>query len=460
MKKFTIPLAFSVIALLVYIILMWTLPDWIYRDYLKYLYAAFWIGLGIAIVRAIGYVLFDVIFRKRKGREAPELLRVLVSIAGYSLIFAFLFTFVLEKDLAGIFATSAVVSLILGLALQETLGNFFAGISLHVEQPFHIGDAIRIETMIGKVEAVTWRTTTIRTNDNTLIIFPNSRVARDAVEIFPYNNLNRRILHIPAPYGVPPQTVIQLIKECIRTLPNLAPERAPVVRIGRFADSSIDYEVLYWVKDYMWTPDMDAKMRERVWYAFHRKGIQIPFPIRHVLMEQVGAAAGQEEDYAEIIRQVSIFEPLGDHEKEEVARSLVRYVYAPGEMILRSGDQGNSMFIVHRGRVEVQLPSDNGKPQQLAVLGPGDFFGEMALFTGEPRTADVSALEEVEVLEIRKPVIEKLFAENSGLAEALSSKIADRQAELAQYTRAMPEDEKMMKSRNILARVKRFFSLK
>ncbi|HEY9232843.1 MAG TPA: mechanosensitive ion channel family protein, partial [Blastocatellia bacterium] len=347
--------------------------------------------------------------------------------------------------------------------LQDTLGNFFAGISIHIEQPFHILDSVRIGTEVGRVEAVTWRTTTIRTNNNTVIIFPNSRVAREQIEIFPFNNLNRRVLRFPAPYAIAPGTIIPMVRETVRAMPNVAPEKTPIVRIGEFADSSITYEVLYWVRDYMLTPDMDARIREHIWYAFRRRGIEIPFPIRHLLMEQAESKPPVLDEGAEgderFIESVSLFEPLTDEERARIVGSLVKHLYAPGELILRRGDAGDSMFIISQGRVDVRLPQANGGTQQVAVLEPGNYFGEMALFTGEPRTADVYALEEVEVLEIRKAAIEPLMHDNTQLAEAISRRVAERQAQLVAHTRAVPEEEKQQQSANILRRIKRFFGL-
>jgi small-conductance mechanosensitive channel/CRP-like cAMP-binding protein len=459
MKKLFIPLTLSLVLALIYGIVRLPEPDLLGEEPLKWLFWAALFSFGIFVVRATGFVLFDVLFQKRKGREAPALLRGVVSIVGYLLLLMLAYWLVLDKNLGNILATSAVVSVILGLALQDTLGNFFAGISLHIEQPYHIKDAIKVENLLGRVEAVTWRATTIRTNDNTIIIIPNSRVARDAIEVFPFGNLNRRILRFPAPYRIPPETVISIVREAVRTMPNVAAEITPVVRIHEFAESSVTYEALYWVKDYMWTPDMDAKIRERIWYVFRRSDIEIPFPIRTILMGGQEPSAAREADYARVIEQVDIFEPLTAEEKETVVDGLVKYIYAPGEIIIRRGDPGESMFVVYRGKVEVRLPSNNGDQQQVAVLEPGNFFGEMALFTGESRSADVSAIEEVELLEIRKSVIEQLLGNNVLLAEQLSRKVADRQAELTALTRVMPDEEKRMQSQTILHRIKWFFRI-
>jgi small-conductance mechanosensitive channel len=462
MKRITVPLTISVALLLVYAAFRLFEPDLIRPSIGKYVLAVLLLGLSVGVVRAISYLIFDVIFQKRKGREAPALLRVLLSIVLYAIFFVLIYKVVLEEHGGGfeLIATSTVVSVVIGLALQDTLGNFFAGLSLHIEQPFHILDAIRIGDTLGRVESVTWRTTTIRTNNNTTIIFPNSRVARDPLEVYRFNNLNRRVLRLPAPYRVAPQRVIALIRETVASIPNVSAEKTPVVRIGDFGDSSIFYEVLYWTKDYMWVHDIDAQIRQHLWYIYRRSEIDIPFPVRHVLLEQQEQAARpQEADYDKLIESVEIFAPLTAEEKDVVARSVIRSVYAPGELILRRGDPGGSMFVIYRGNVEIRLPSRDGNIQQVAELKPGDYFGEMALLTGEPRNADVLAANEVETLEIRKGVLQQLLDNNAALAEALSRTITERQMRLDEYARALPEEERRVKETTILRRIQRFFSL-
>ena len=114
------------------------------------------------------------------------------------------------------------------------------------------------------------------------------------------------------------------------------------------------------------------------------------------------------------------------------------------------------MFVVCRGTVEIRLPE---RGERVAVLGPGDYIGEMALFTGEPRTADVYALEEVEVVEIRKASIQQLFVENQTLAGAFSRKIAERQADLAKYATKPSEAQVREQTETIFHRIRQFFSL-
>jgi len=159
---------------------------------------------------------------------------------------------------------------------------------------------------------------------------------------------------------------------------------------------------------------------------------------------------------AERLSAVDIFAPLSVDETGMLAQAAVRHVFAPGETVIRAGDPGSSMFVVHNGRVQVQV-NENGRARTVATLNEGDFFGEMALFTGEPRTANVVAIEETEVLEIGHAAMKQVFDTNPDLVESLSFIMSERRAGLA--THADPEAARKAESDGILSAIKRFFGL-
>lgn len=433
-------------------------PAWASQTNQTYLLAALAFAAGITILRLVSFLLLDVWFRARKGRQAPQLLRLVISMVGYAVIIVTVYSGVLHKSLSTVAATSAVLTVILGLALQDTLGNFFAGISLHIEQPYHIGDALRVADVVGTVESVTWRTTTVRTNNNSLVIHPNSRIARDPIEVFTLNELNRRIMRFPAPYDIAPERVIGIVDRTAQSVPRVAAERQPVVRVAEFAESCITYEILFWIKDYMWAHDIEAAMRKRIWYALKRHGIDMPFPTRHILLEE-SRETGQPRSFEGFLSGIDILKPLGKGELKTLADSVVPRLYASGEIVIQTGEAAESMFVVHRGSAEVLAPDAGGNWRQLAVLGPGNVLGEMGLFTGEPRRADVRAQDELELLEIGKPVMKALLTENRSLAEAFSRIIAGRQAELTRHLESQAPGEVTLRPETILDRIRRFFTL-
>jgi CRP-like cAMP-binding protein len=160
---------------------------------------------------------------------------------------------------------------------------------------------------------------------------------------------------------------------------------------------------------------------------------------------------------SEIIERLSavdIFAPLTTEETARLAGASVSHVFAPGETVIRAGDKGSSMFVVNGGRVQVQV-TENGRARNVAVLKEGDFFGEMALFTREPRTANVVAVEETEVLEIGYEAMKRLFDTNPDLVESLSRIIAERKVGLKKEPE--DEDEQEKESAGIIATIKKIF---
>ena len=113
------------------------------------------------------------------------------------------------------------------------------------------------------------------------------------------------------------------------------------------------------------------------------------------------------------------------------------------------------MFVIHKGRVKVQI-SDNGKPRTVATLNEGDFFGEMALLTGEPRTANIVASEETEVLEIGHDALKQLFDANPDLIEALGNAVTERRAGLA--AQQGKTETAATESAGLLNAIRRFFN--
>jgi small-conductance mechanosensitive channel/CRP-like cAMP-binding protein len=429
-----------------------------FRNLLAFCYAL----LGMTTVRACSYLIFDILYLKRTGREAPGLLKIMFSLVCYSVLVMLIFGLVLKYNVTGLVATSAAVSVVIGLALQDTLGNFFAGVSLHTEQPFKIKDSISFAGRAGEVETVSWRSTTIRTQDNSLLTFPNSLLAKEPIEVFPYQGLHRHSVCFSAPCSVSPQAVITSARKALLNLPDVSYEFEPTVELSGFGQSSIDYVALFWMKDYMKVEDTCARLKERLWYAFYRENISMPFPTRHILLDKLKPEQSQcamGAHYRCAMDGVSIFEPLTSVEKDALLTNSRVRLFAPGEFMVQTGEAGDSMFIIGRGRAEVRVCS-NGTNSTLAVLKTGDFFGEMSLFSGEPRNADVVAAEESEVLEIGKLGIEKLLLENALLAKAFSRTVTKRLAALEEHAgKVRHREEIRVEESKFLERIKRFFNL-
>ena len=415
-------------------------------------------SLALVAVRALNELAF-LVFRKRKGYDAPALMRDLFSLVLYVTAVAFILRYTLELSFAALLPGSALLGIILGLALQDTLGNLFSGISLHADKPFQVGDVITVGKHMGVVMSITWRAVKIKTFSNLIVLVSNSSIAKESIEVAPRDGQNARTVPFSALYTDSPVKVIHAVREAVREADNVLRYMTPVVRIRHLADSGVEYEVKYWLSDYARHHDTDALIRQRIWYAFRRSGFTFAYPTRTLYMEQPAPAGGDghnTETLAELLSAVDIFSPLTADELNALAVGAMGRVFAPGETIIRAGDSGASMFIVHRGSVDVRVDS-NGTPRTIKRLGEGAFFGEMALFTGEPRTASVVAAEETEVLEIGHESMRGLFQTNPDLVEALSHTINERRAGLAASTPTAHGDDDT--PAGLLSKIKRFFRL-
>lgn len=246
-------------------------------------WALLFLGL-VAVLRLAGIYLFDIHLTSRRGLSLPPLLPAVAMTLVY-LITGFVslrLTFP-EFDVAPLIATSAVTSLVLGLALQPILGNFFAGLVISVEKPFRINDWIKVGDQDGRVVNITWRTTHLRTRDNDNLLIPNSKLADERVLNYYYPHpAHLERIKVGVHYNTPPHRVKRALTDCVAGVPEVLDRPTPEVYLLSFDPSAMVYELRVWVEDVAQAPRIASDIRTRIWEEFHREGIVIPYPIQTV----------------------------------------------------------------------------------------------------------------------------------------------------------------------------------
>ena len=420
-------------------------------------FVAMWLCLAFIIVRAVGELVFY-IFRRRKGYDAPSLVRDIFALVAYTVLVASILKYFYPNlSLTALLPTSALLGVILGLALQDTLGNLFAGVSLHADKPFQVGDVIKVGQWTGVVESVTWRAVKIRTFQNHIVLFSNSSLSKESIEVCPRANANARLVFFNSVYTDSPVKVIHVVREAVREADNVLRYMTPIVRIRELGAHGVEYELKYWLSDYARYNDTDALVRQRIWYAYRRAGLSFAYPTQTLYLQRPPSADGAGATFDGItdrLSAVDIFSPLSARELKALAENTTSRVFAPDEAIIRAGDTGASMFVVHAGSVEVRV-EQNGQQRTVNTLSEGDFFGEMALFTGEPRTASVVAAEETEVLEIGHDAMKRLFDTNPDLVDALSHTVSERRKALTARVETTADAEH--ESAGLISTIRRFF---
>jgi small-conductance mechanosensitive channel len=410
------------------------------------------LSVAIFVVRLVDLVAFE-IFRSR-GRQAaaPGLLRQIVALVLYAIYVIWALTAIFDvKNITAVFATGTVLAAVLGLALQDTLGNLFAGIALHMDDTFEAGDVIRSGEFIGVVEATRWRGVRLRTFNNNIVILPNATLARERLEVFPRNSPNARLLQLHVDYNVPPAFVISVLSQAVSNVEGVSHLIPALARVAGFGDFALTYEIKYFMTDYSHRDRIDAEIRKVVWYALRRNGIAIPLPVRSIQQYTPPvprAQPGQDEILTQLTH-IGIFSPLSPEALGLIAGAAHVHSYAGGETIIQQGAAGESMFIVYTGEVAVRADD-----RDIARLAGGDFFGEMALLTGERRAADVVAMGDVTAVEITREALEPVLRDNPELAAAISARVMERRDTLALRRDQTPDEHA-----SVLSRVRAFFKL-
>jgi small-conductance mechanosensitive channel/CRP-like cAMP-binding protein len=433
------------------------------KNFIRILRVIVWFMLVVAIIRFLNALIFSRALRSTGSYELTNLLRNVVIILLYIIAFFIIFQSQYPNvDLTALFTGSTIIGIVVGLALQDTLGNLFSGLALQADQPFQIGDVISIPTKgTGVVENITWRGVKIRTFQNKLLIIGNSVLGKETIEVAPKNNLNARLVFFNTHYSESPARIIQVVREAVRQVENVSSKIRPIVRIRNLGDSVINWEIKYWLEDYSKFNTTDALIRQRVWYALRRENISFAYPAQRIIIEKPKpetAVIEKEDTIYERIKNVEIFAPLSEEETEQLTDSAHMRVFAPDEVIIEKDQPGGSMFVIHKGSVEVQTVDEDGRKQVVNTLREGDFFGEMGLLTGEPRSATVIAREETQVLQIGKFSLKPILDNNPGLIKELSRTIEERR-ELLSQKENIHQTEADEEDKNVLRSIKKFFGL-
>ncbi|MCB1024807.1 MAG: mechanosensitive ion channel [Acidobacteria bacterium] len=422
-----------------------------------------WMTIVVSVVRLITQLIFGTALKNSGQHEVASLLRTILSVIIYIVAFFIIFQTQYPKiPLAPLFTGSTILGIVVGLALQDTLGNLFSGIAIQADQSFQVGDIISIKNQgIGTVENVSWRGVKIRTFQNKLLVISNTVIGKETIEVAPKDNLNARIVNFNTLFTNSPAKVIQVVREAVRQVENVSPKRRPIVRICNLGESGVDWEVKYWVTNYRQHNDTDALIRQRIWYAFQREGLDFAYPTRTIYTakqsEEGSVFVETEDEICERINNVPIFAPLSSEETQKIAKSCSIRVFAPEEPIIKKGQEDKSMFVIHRGIVHIQVV-ENGTAKTVSTLREGDFFGEMSLFTGEPRTADVISDTETQVLEIEPYIMKPILENNPDVARVIGEIIDERRISLA----AEAEEIKSMadaETKGVFRSIRNFFGI-
>ncbi len=408
------------------------------------------------LLLALGLAMVIVVVTINPWREdrLPDRFPTIVQDAIVIALFALVATLFMQEK---VLATTAVGAVVIGFALQDTLGNLFSGLAIQIEKPFRVGHWVTIAGTEGLVSEVTWRATKIRTKAGNFVVVPNSVVAKETITNYSEPTHDTRLeVEVGASYDTPPNQVKAVIAQALRDEPLLVPGREPEILLVDFAASAITYRVRVWTADFAADMRVRDRVRSHIYYAFRRHGISIPYPVQ-VQIDQPPLPPAGDDGRARLIEGVEVLASLSGEQRAQLVASSRALLYEAGQVIVREGDPGASMFLVRRGEAAVRLAGADG---EVARHGEGGFFGEMSLLTGDARSATVTAITDCELIEIGAEEFRRVVLADAAVVERVTAAVAARRAELDQHRATRPTGSATAEpAQNLVARVRRFLRL-
>lgn len=186
-------------------------------------------------------------------------------------------------DLKNLAIIAGALSVGIGFGLQAIVNNFVSGLILLVERPIKIGDFIMLGDTLGHVTRIGIRATTIRTQDDSEIIVPNSSLVSDKLINWSHSSSQARISSmVGVAYGSDPQQVMRLLIEAAKSIPERLEYPEPVALLKNFGDSSLNFEVYVWVAEVSLRAYALSNLNIAINQKLKENGVNIPFPQREV----------------------------------------------------------------------------------------------------------------------------------------------------------------------------------
>ena len=421
-----------------------------------------------AALQFIDLIVWNWFFAARRKVAIPRLLVDVFNLLVMVAVVLMVLKFVFAMELTGLLVTSTVLSAIIGLALQDMLGNIVAGLALQLERPFSVGDWVLVAGCEGVVTQQNWRTLTLRTRDHHDVVVPNAVVAK--TEIINYSRpTTLQRLHVPVgiAYHHAPGVVKAALARAASAAQGVAAQPPVEVLLRNFGDFAIDYDVRFWITDFGLAHQVADDVLSRIWYELRRANLSIPMPARDVTVRHVAedeekrAAEQQRSSVHEVLRPVAVFAPLSDEQMGILVSGARLQLYAAGETLVRQGDRDASLFVIRNGHVRVEKVRSNASPLRLDAFGPGEIFGEMSLLTGEPRSACVVAESDCEVVVVDKEAMAAVLESDTSLLEAMSAaleiRLRNSAARMPAVEATAQESKPVPQSAALLRRIRRFF---
>lgn len=367
-----------------------------------------WASVIVAVMGTVNNLVFESARPGTWQHKVPRLLRDVLRLVLVAIGLALVYSFVWGREIGGAIATLGVTSIVVGLALQEPLGNLFSGLVLLMERPFEVGETIEVGSVSGTVREVNWRSAHIEAGTGAIQIVPNSKLNKETIVNFSRPHPRRmESIEVGFSYQDPPNMVRQALLELILQTDGVLASPEPIVATLDYGDYSIRYRLIYSTNEAdRWSVKNDIVTR--IWYVARRYNFTMPRALHQ--QEEVALNPAQ-PDAADLLSQ---FPALPDISPEDRGHTRV-LTFGTGERLFNQGDELEGVYFVVSGSVSLQVVR-GGEAREIARIRAGEFCGDTGMHGRQTAEIRAVAMEDTVVALIAPDVVRHLFEASPRLA--------------------------------------------
>ena len=399
-------------------------------EVVKAVQTLFWICVLHASLSLLNAIIFEQAkadtWRARVPKLLIDLFRLFLVLLGTAIVLATVW----NADLAGLVTALGVSSIVIGLALQDTLGSVMSGIALLFERPFSVGDWLKVGDIQGQVIDINWRAVRLITFEREMVIIPHKLIGNEIIRNFSQPQaIHAERIRVGFSYKSPPNLVKHVMHSTALETQGILKHPDPQVFTISYDDSAITYEVKFFIDDYSELEEIRDRFMSRVWYAAQRSGLAIPFPIRTVynFHGPTSQAEGTSKKFTESLQSLPSFVPLDKSVDPDISNSgICLQHFGSGETVIKQGTENNALYILVSGSAAIAVQDIIGVTHEILTVKTGEFFGEMTLFSGEPSPIAVTAAEDLEVMMISAEAVNQMIDRQPNFAREISQILETR----------------------------------
>jgi CRP-like cAMP-binding protein len=371
---------------------------------------------------------------------------------------------VLDLPITGLLATSGVIAIVLGLALQSTLSDLFSGIALNLEGPFRVGDWIALDGSVeGHVIEINWRATHLMTATRESVVVPNSNIAKSRIVNFssPTETQGAELV-VSLDNRTSPSRGIELIEQAVLNCRSVLLEPGPKARTRGFGASSVEYQVRFFVDNVDRVGQAKSDVLNSIYRHADWAGVSIAAPQASDEPALRVDADGQKPAMAKVVERIALSAYLAPPERAALQAALKKRALKAGEMLVKEGAEAKSVFLIETGVVSLTRERESGTCVEVGRRGPGDDIGVPALLSDKPMSVSARALTPGVVYELRKGDITRLLEAQPKLRAELDRAMAERPSlsSDADDGRRSKSDVEIGAAARLLERIGSFFAQK